>query len=59
MPVTLGSIQICRKCVVCPLAWLNSLCVTPVPALIRWTSPGGMPLTLPMLSLCASSPEST
>ncbi|EWS62631.1 hypothetical protein Y695_04138 [Hydrogenophaga sp. T4] len=59
MPFTLGSIQICRKCVVWSGAWLNSLWRTPLPALMRCTSPGGMPLTLPMLSLCARLPDST
>lgn len=52
-------IQICRKCVSLFGALLNSLCITPEPALMRWTSPGRMALAVPMLSLCASSPEST
>ena len=66
MPRSAGSIQICRKCVVSFGAWLNSLCITPRPALMRCTSPGritpeGAPALrpLPMLSLCASSPLST
>ena len=43
-----GSIQICRKCVVSFGAWLNSLCWTPLPALIRCTSPGRItPVALP------------
>jgi len=59
MPRWFGSIQICRKCVVSFGAWLNSLWRTPLPALMRCTSPGGMPLTLPMLSLCARLPCNT
>jgi len=59
MPVTSGSIQICRKCVIPDASWLNSLCVTPRPALMRCTSPGTMVEPLPMESRCASAPSST
>ena len=33
--------------------------VTPVPAVIRWTSPGTITDPLPMLSLCSRAPEIT
>src|SRR5207249_11033487 len=42
MPVTSGSIQIWRKCVLPAWSSLYSLCSTPCPALMRWTSPGTM-----------------
>ena len=40
MPRAAGSIQICRKCTRSVGEALNSLCRTPVPALMRCTSPG-------------------
>ena len=52
--VTFGSIQICRKCVGSSGEGLNSLCRTPRPALIAWTSPGAITEPVPMLSLCSS-----
>jgi len=57
--VTSGSIQICRKCVVPALSSLYSLCSTPRPALMRWTSPGTMVEPVPIESLWASAPSST
>ena len=54
-----GRIQICRKCTGSSSDGLNSLCVTPVPALMRCTSPGRITEPVPMESLCASAPSST
>ncbi|MNU02325.1 hypothetical protein D3C72_2459940 [compost metagenome] len=34
-----GKIQICRKCTGSVAEWLNSLWLTPLPALMRCTSP--------------------
>ncbi len=59
MPVTLGSIQICRKCVTPCFSWLYSLWRTPLPALMRCTSPGTMVEPLPMRSWWPSAPSST
>ena len=59
MPVTSGSIQIWRKCVLPAWSSLYSLCSTPCPALMRWTSPGTMVEPVPMESLWASAPSST
>ena len=56
---TCGSIQICRKCTGSLSEALNSLCITPVPALMRCTSPGRMTEPLPSESLWASAPSST
>ena len=58
-PVFAGMIQICRKCVVSVALWLNSECITPVPALIRCTSPGTIAFAVPIESSCASAPSST
>ena len=38
---------------------LNSLCVIPVPADMRWNSPGLSTSPLPMESLCSNAPSST
>jgi hypothetical protein len=45
----LGSSQICRKWTGSAEEWLYSLCLTPVPALIRCTSLGRITDPLPML----------
>ena len=52
-------IQICRKCTGSVFEALNSLCRTPLPALMRWTSPGRITELEPVESLCASAPSST
>jgi hypothetical protein len=59
MPVTSGSIQICRKWVTPAFSWLNSLWRTPLPALMRCTSPGTMVEPVPIESLWPSAPSST
>ena len=51
MPRTAGSIQICRKCTPSVGDGLNSLCMTPRPALMRCTSPGTIVEPVPMLSV--------
>ena len=43
--------QICRKCTPSVFDALSSLCITPVPALIRWTSPGRITAPVPIESL--------
>jgi hypothetical protein len=52
-------IQICRKCTGSSLDGFISLCVTPVPAVMRCTSPGLISEPVPIESLCASVPSST
>ena len=58
-PACAGTIQICRKWTSSSGDALNSLCVTPVPADMRCTSPGRITEPVPMLSLCCSAPSST
>ena len=50
MPRSEGSIQICRKWTPSVVDGLNSLCITPRPALILCTSPGVMTDPLPGLA---------
>ena len=45
--------------VVAAAAWLYSLWRTPLPALMRCTSPGTIVARLPIESSCASAPSST
>ena len=52
-------IQIWRKWTGSVFEALNSLCRTPVPALMRWTSPGRMTEPVPIESLCSSAPSRT
>src|SRR5713101_611695 len=58
-PRRLGMIQICKKCNGAEGDGLNSLCVMPVPAVIRCTSPAGMTLLVPRLSRCSTAPSRT
>ena len=59
MPCFAGWIQIWRKCTASVFEALTSLCRTPVPALIRWTSPGLITEPVPMESLCSMPPSRT
>ena len=58
-PVPLGNDQICRKWTGAFFEALYSLWRTPVPADMRWISPGRMTDPVPMLSLCSSAPSRT
>src|SRR5216683_1022892 len=58
-PRRLGMIQICKKCSGSKGDELNSLCMMPVPAVIRCTSPAGMTLLVPRLSRCSTAPSRT
>ena len=59
MSFSSGMIQIWSRWTGSESDALNSLWVTPVPALILWTLPGRMVEPLPMLSLWASAPLRT
>jgi len=59
MPLRSGRIQICRKWTSSVSEALCSLCVMPVPALMRCTSPGRIKDPLPRLSPCRRAPSIT
>ena len=52
-----GRIQIWSRCTRSVGEGLDSLWRTPVPALMRWTSPGRMTEPVPRLSRCSSAPS--
>ena len=58
-PAFPGSIQICSMWVSSVADGLNSLWAMPVPADIRWISPGRIVEPLPRLSACSSAPART
>ena len=58
-PCRSGNSHICRKWTGSRGDGLNSLWRTPVPAVMRWTSPGWITDPVPRLSLCSSAPSST
>lgn len=58
-PARSGRIQICSRWTGSVFEALNSLWRIPVPALMRWISPGRISEPLPRLSRCSSTPSST
>ena len=58
-PRASGTIQIWRKRTGSACEWFHSLWTTPLPALMRWTSPGRIVELLPIVSLWPRAPDRT